>query len=82
MGEDEGRQQAGRKGELQIYRRTRSRSRALEEEKKAEHKNLAAIAGRSVKKGHSSSMRMAKSIQKVIIDLTGDVSGYQIVGVP
>lgn len=72
---DEGENQEGM-GDLMIYKRTRSHSRALEDERKAVHKNLSEMAGRSVKKSHA--MRIAKGVQKVIIDLTGDVSRVQL----
>jgi hypothetical protein len=65
---------AADKGEGQmIYRRTRSRSRATQEEAKLAQKKLEGVASRSIKKIKSGPIRISKATQKVIIDLTGDV---------
>jgi hypothetical protein len=57
---------------LNIFERTRSHSRAHEEEKKSAQKNLLAVAGRSVKKTRVP-LGDGNTSHKVIIDLTGDV---------
>jgi hypothetical protein len=60
-------------GKLMIYKRTRSHSRAAEEEEKSAQKNLQDMASRSTKKSRPL-VHVKQTPQKVIIDLTGEVS--------
>jgi hypothetical protein len=67
---------AGEKGELMIFQRTRSRSQAREDEKASSRKKFTAMAGRSVKRTKGTPLRLTNDAQRIIIDLTGDVSCY------
>ena len=65
----------GEKRDLMIFQRTCSRSWALEDEKASTWKKLSDMAGRSVKKSKGK-LQLSKDPQRIIIDLTGDVSRH------